>query len=532
MKLSREAYRALEAIVGPENISTDPAVLDTYIYQWLGEKMGELGNKFTPFRPIAVVCPGSTEEVQAIVKVCNRFGLKFKAIGTGWGPLGVPGGEGVIQLDLRRMNRILEINEEDMYAVVEPYVNYAQLQAEAWKRGLNCNTIGAGSSCSVIADTLAQNGIGPNNIFMGFPNRHALAIEWVLPNGEILRLGSLGQGAGWISGDGPGPSLRGIVRGWVGSRGGFGVFTKAAIRLYHWPGPPELKIEGIRPFKQRLLNPPTNFASYSIPCKTLEQRNEAWRKIGEAEIGYTQMFTGGGFALIFALLSYFRSESEEELKEIHKSLAAILPESFIDISIWGFSEREFAYQKKLGIEKDATSGMAAATPQARDTLTIMALRLGNIPAACFQLCGSFVPVMMDNISPGYRPLIEAERISSEIKRKFIAKGTILDDGGNGCWGTGIDFGHLAYVENECFYRPFDREIARSMLELHDEVNKALAERKIIIPFSSQIFADMLRHKEAHETLGPQMHNYHEWMRKIKRAFDPNNTSDPTTHIST
>jgi len=80
MPLSHEAYRALKEIVGEDYITTDPAVLDTYIYQWMGEFHEPLGNKFMPHRPLAVVLPGSVEEVQAVVRLCNRFRIKFKEL--------------------------------------------------------------------------------------------------------------------------------------------------------------------------------------------------------------------------------------------------------------------------------------------------------------------------------------------------------------------------------------------------------------------------------------------------------------------
>ena len=60
--------------------------------------------------------PASVEEIQAIVRVCNRYKIKFKAHGTGFGPTGLIGEEGFLSIDLRRMNRILEIDERNMYA--------------------------------------------------------------------------------------------------------------------------------------------------------------------------------------------------------------------------------------------------------------------------------------------------------------------------------------------------------------------------------------------------------------------------------
>ena len=95
-------------------------------------------------------------------------------------------------LDLRRMNRILEIDEKNMFAVIEPYVIAAQLQAEAMKVGLNCNMIGAGASCSPLAQSTSIGGHGPASLYMGHASEVLLALEWVMPDGEILRTGSLG----------------------------------------------------------------------------------------------------------------------------------------------------------------------------------------------------------------------------------------------------------------------------------------------------------------------------------------------------
>ena len=81
MALESKVYRALEDIVGPENISQEAAILDTYAFQ--------MGTKAVPTRlwmarPEAVLLPGSVEEVQAIVKTCNRYEVRFKAICTGF----------------------------------------------------------------------------------------------------------------------------------------------------------------------------------------------------------------------------------------------------------------------------------------------------------------------------------------------------------------------------------------------------------------------------------------------------------------
>ena len=83
MALSRDAYRALEDIVGPKNISDDPSICDSYAFQYLAETVRPDQSHFMP-RPVAAMMPCGTEEIQAIVNVCNRYKIKVKAYSTGW----------------------------------------------------------------------------------------------------------------------------------------------------------------------------------------------------------------------------------------------------------------------------------------------------------------------------------------------------------------------------------------------------------------------------------------------------------------
>src|SRR3990172_12870193 len=123
MALKPEVRRCFEDIVGGPNISDDPLILDTYSFTWLVEfEPGSAPGKYVPNRPEAVILPGSVEEVQAIVKACNRFDVKFKALSTGYGAYSLPGQKGVVVLDMRRMNRIIDIDEKNKFAIVEPYV--------------------------------------------------------------------------------------------------------------------------------------------------------------------------------------------------------------------------------------------------------------------------------------------------------------------------------------------------------------------------------------------------------------------------
>ena len=189
-----------------------------------------------------------------------------------------------LQLDLRRMNRILEIDEKNLYAVVEPYVIHAQLQAEVLKRGLNINITGAGCSSSIVASACAYAGQGPYAYFMGGNSENLLGMEWVTPEGEIVRTGSLGSGDGWFCGEGPGPSVRGICRGAIGSRGGLGVYTKCAIKLGPSLGSSEWQVGGTLP-AYRLPVAETQRV-YTLAVPSWDAWADAYYEIYDNEIGY------------------------------------------------------------------------------------------------------------------------------------------------------------------------------------------------------------------------------------------------------
>jgi glycolate oxidase len=187
MALPENVYRALEDIVGTRNISDDPAVLDSYRYS-LAHTAIHLGPYYDTFTPrgAAVLLPGSTEEVQAVVRLCNRYKIKFKASSTFWSAQGYPSEDNTIQLDMRRMDRILEIDEKNMYAVIEPGVIGATLQAEAMKVGLNTHIPGSGCSCSTLASATSYFGSGPGNLYGGWLYDNLLGVEWVMPRATSL----------------------------------------------------------------------------------------------------------------------------------------------------------------------------------------------------------------------------------------------------------------------------------------------------------------------------------------------------------
>ena len=293
----------LRGIVGARNFSDDPGILETYRYS-LSHTAIHLGPWFDVYTPrgAAVVLPGSTEEVQEIVRLCNRDKVRFKASSTFWSAQGYPSYDDTVQIDMRRMDRILDIDERNLFAVVEPGVIGATLQAEAMKVGLNTHIPGVGCSASIVAGATSFFGSGPSNLYGGMAFDNLMAVEWVTPTGGLIRTASAGAGLGWFSGEGPGPSMRGVARGFLGSKGSMGVYTKCSVKLFPWPGPKTLPVTGDAPAYQVDLGP--QFRSYTLAFPSWGAWADAAQLIWEAGIGYIahRQFNMFGRDLKFAMV--------------------------------------------------------------------------------------------------------------------------------------------------------------------------------------------------------------------------------------
>ena len=533
MALEKDVYKMLEEVVGPENLSQDPAILDCYRYCWGGEWMFDPKvRKFLPFRAGVAILPKSTEEVSKILKICNEKGLKYKAHGTGWLNTGMALTPDSVMIDLRRMNRILDIDEENMIAVIEPYVSGAQLLAEIWKKGMSFNIIGAGPNCSVLATITSVFGNGYNNLTMGVNERNSLGIEWVLPTGDVLRMGSLGSSGDWYTGDGPGPSLRGLMRGFWGTMGGLGVFTKAGIKLYQWPGEARLPLEQMetKPRKTVWLDDEKkseelNIAVYLLYFPDLESRSEGVWKIGESEIGYSTAFFDRGLLPMF-LHGYNKSR----VCNIEAGIKEMLPEVPFALQLACNSKREFEYQKMVlkEILKETGGEIFPLEPEVEAEMLMVMAHGGNVPAKLvFGTSGSFIPLLSNSLL-SKRVLEPMAKASIDIKRKWIKRGNLVDDNGEGGWGSMVDFSHMGIYENETLYNPHNPDSTQDVIDCSSELNAEMEKMNIEVSILGDKFSPATL-KSLHDITGPQLSNYHLWQEKFKKALDPNETSESFTY---
>jgi glycolate oxidase len=514
MPLSKDRFALFEDIVGPKYISSDPVILDAY--SWRSGLLAGM-EKFTP-RFEAILLPVSTKEVQAIVKLCNKFNLQFKASSTGWGVYNDAPGPGVVRLDLRRMNRILEINEKNMYAVVEPYVIGAQLQAECMKRGFICNQCGAGANCSALP-IAAHQGVGHLSQSASYGERNQLALEWVTPDGEVVRFGSLGSLDEWFCGDGPGPSLRGIVRGNVVPLGGLGVYTKAATKIYHWPGPDTFPIEGISPhYAPSEIPPHFMIGFYSFP--SLEKLILAVQKIGESEIAYELM----GFNAAMAA-SNMATSNEEDIRLFNEFRQMVQGPCFM-IIIAGNSKNDFDYKTKvLELIVNETEGKSlkkmVEDPKVAGGCLWRWLRSTGSIRETFRASGTFGgEVSGTDVFP---LMAEYINITARAKDDLIKRGLVYNDD-TSPFTQSFEHGHYGHGELLIRYHPNPDTFRALTEEFMAQANDTAINQHFGVP--AHVFGD-----SSHDLYGPNASNYHKWLREIKKTFDPNNASEGSYYIS-
>lgn len=520
MALKSEIKQDFVTLLGADNFSDAEPIRHVYAYNWCIEIMNVTANREPNgfyYLPEAVALPKTVEEVQQLVILCNKYGLKFKAQSTGFGPWNQPGGEGTVIVDLRRMNRIILIDPLNHYAVVEPYVSGAQLQAELMKYGLNCHMPGAGPQVSPLASATSMAGPGFTSSETSHSERNVLGTEWVLPNGEILRLGSWGldHTPSWFSGDGPGPSLRGIMRGTAGTKSGLGIFTKVAVKLYPFPCEPKWEMTGTSPYYE--MNVPKYLQYHILDYKTLEAFEKGIERIEEEEICFMCYHTS-----VPGMVTTFSNTMGAFIKNMIKNLFTKNP---LIILIAATTKREFDYKEmviKALVKETGAKDLVASKRFVPTSLAYAEALRSHLGFHGFMVGTSFQSTHgpMETFAM-CRKMMEA---NIPLKKQFIKKRVISNDLGKGVWSSSFEHGHFYHAEMPTMYEQTDLKSVKGMTEYMQKCNELDMTKHLGVPF-------FIEGDEMHDWFGPSCMNYQVWMRKIKEALDPHNTADPGFYIS-
>jgi glycolate oxidase len=172
--------------------------------------------------PDVVVLPGTAEQVEAVVGCCLAAGVPIVPRGSGTGLIGgAMAPHGGVMIGVNRMDRVLELDLANRYAVVEPGVINLALTRAVESRGYFFAPDPSSQMVSSIGGNAATNAGGPHALKYGSTVNHVLGVEVVTGRGERAWLGSPVQ-------ERPGYDLTGVM---VGSEGTLGIITKVAVRL-------------------------------------------------------------------------------------------------------------------------------------------------------------------------------------------------------------------------------------------------------------------------------------------------------------
>lgn len=216
--IQKSILDAMQKIVGPQHLLTQKEDMHTYSYD---------AAVLDPVMPAAAVIPESKEQVGDIIALCaeNRIPITVRGSGTNLSGGTIPKSSGIVMLT-GRMNRIIEINEADMYAVVEPGVVTAALAAEVEKRGLFYPPDPGSMAVSTIGGNVAENAGGLRGLKYGVTKDYVMGLQFFDSRGNYIKTGSRTVKCA------TGYNITGLM---VGSEGTLGILDQVILKLIPAP---------------------------------------------------------------------------------------------------------------------------------------------------------------------------------------------------------------------------------------------------------------------------------------------------------
>jgi len=234
-KLQKSLLEKLSRLVGPDYVLTERSQLEGHSWDALSEGRIHPLRRPEPADPLCVVLPASTEEVQKVVLLANEEKVPIIPYGGGSGLMGgaislQPG----IVIDLRRMNRVLEIDEEAQTARVQAGIVLESLEKSLIEREFLLGHDPWTLPVATVGGAISTNSLGYRGGKYGSMGDQILGLEVVLPHGEILRTRSVAKTSTGIS----------LKHLFIGGEGCFGIVTEATLRVF--PAPEIFSLQAFR----------------------------------------------------------------------------------------------------------------------------------------------------------------------------------------------------------------------------------------------------------------------------------------------
>jgi hypothetical protein len=472
-------FEKLKGISG-QFVTKDPKILEDYSSDF----------SFVPQRrPSYVAFPETTHEVQKIVQLANdhRIPVIPKSSGCGFQGGAIPTEAGIV-VDLKRMNRILEVDERNRMVRIEPGVNYGQLQQTLGTYNLMAlNPLLPHCSKSVLTSHLEREPMLIPKFEYGDP---ILTMEIVLPTGKIFRTGSASAPgapdetlANLVGPHGPGLDFQKIFQS---AQGTFGIVT--------WMG---IKTEFL-PKTQKL---------YFIPFDTLKEAIEPLYKIQRLMLG------NECFMLNYTLLALILSRGEKERFELLKKN---LPRWILILCIAGGERRpeeriEYEEETMRGIGSEFHLNLSHTPPGDRNQENWMEEILrkpwpDHLPYWRFAEKGGGRSVSF------HSTLDKISKIHSAISEEFLFKAEEI-----GCYVQPIERARACYVEYGISFNPSDLKAVEKTRDFEKLLNEFLYQQGGFFTRPYGIQAEIVYGRNA---------AYAATLKELKQIFDPNHIMNP------
>jgi alkyldihydroxyacetonephosphate synthase len=239
--LDTALIESLAQVLGHDNVLTHEDDLDRYSTDALTPARAFRAAPRLQKTADAVVIPRSAQQVSDVVKLASAYKVPIVPYGGGTGVMGaafpVQGG---IVVDLKGLNRVLDVNPTDKTALVEAGVVLEDLVEALDERGLMLGHDPWSVPIATVAGTISTNGVGYRAAAYGPMGEQVLGLEVVLPNGQVLTTRSVPKYSS-------GPNLNHLF---IGTEGAFGVITKATLRVFRQPEERSFATVGFDSFDQ------------------------------------------------------------------------------------------------------------------------------------------------------------------------------------------------------------------------------------------------------------------------------------------
>jgi glycolate oxidase len=290
----------LQRTLGPKHVITEPEQLRVY------ECDGLTGHRAVPE---LVVLPGSTAEVQAVVRACHEERVPFVARGAGTGLSGgaTPLAGGVV-VSLARMNRILEVDLASQRVVVEPGVANLDVTNAVAGDGFFYAPDPSSQQVCTIGGNVAENSGGAHCLKHGFTVHHVTGLTLVLPDGEVVEVGGKSL-------DPEGPDLLGLL---VGSEGTLGIVTQVTLRVVRMPEIVRTLLAGFETTDAAGAAVSGIVAAGILPC-AIEMMDRL--TIEAAELAVAPGYPEGAGAVLLVELDGVEAQVEEDAAEVERICA-------------------------------------------------------------------------------------------------------------------------------------------------------------------------------------------------------------------